>query len=213
MFDVVEWDIDRLIPYARNPRKNDDAVPKLAGLIKEFGFKVPVVARSDGEVIDGHLRLKAAKYLGITKVPVVLTDEWSEAQVKAFRIAVNKAAEWADWDYDLLKLELEDLKNLDFDLDLIDFNIEDLPILDIKDNSESQKDKETSVLVESSTLDELAPSEEEKQHFLNKKILVEFSGGKDSSATALWAKYFFPENEIELMFCDMGADFTGMSFF
>jgi DNA modification methylase len=93
----------------------------MAGLIKEFGFKVPVVIRSDGEVIDGHLRLKAARQLGMEKVPVVLADEWTPAQVKAFRLAVNRSAEWAEWDDELLKLELDDLKLEDFDLDLIGF--------------------------------------------------------------------------------------------
>ena len=119
---IEYWAIDRLIPYARNPRKNDDAVPKMAGLIKEFGFKVPIVARSDGEVIDGHLRLKAAHKLGLKEVPVVLADEWTPAQVKAFRLAVNKSAEWAEWDEELLKLELDELKLDDFDLPLIGFD-------------------------------------------------------------------------------------------
>lgn len=119
---IEYWSIDRLIPYARNPRKNDDAVPKMAGLIKEFGFKVPVVIRSTGEVIDGHLRLKAAQRLGLTEVPVVLADEWTPAQVKAFRLAVNRSAEWADWDEELLKLELEELKLEDYDLELIGFD-------------------------------------------------------------------------------------------
>lgn len=119
---VEYWDIDRLIPYARNPRRNDDAVPKMAGLIREFGFKVPVVIRSTGDVIDGHLRLKAAQMLGMTQVPVVLADEWTPAQVKAFRLAVNKSAEWAEWDDELLKLELDDLKLEDFDLELIGFD-------------------------------------------------------------------------------------------
>ena len=119
---VEMWPIEKLVPYARNPRKNDDAVPRMAGLIREFGFKVPVVARSDGSVVDGHLRLKAASYLGMPQVPVVLADEWTEAQVKAFRIAVNKSAEWADWDDDLLKLEIEDLQDLGFDMNLIGFD-------------------------------------------------------------------------------------------
>lgn len=116
---IEQWPIEKLTPYARNPRKNDEAVPKMAGLIREFGFKVPIVARSDGTVIDGHLRLKAASYLGMPQVPVVLADEWTEAQVKAFRIAVNKSAEWAEWDDELLALEVEDLKDAGFDLDLI----------------------------------------------------------------------------------------------
>ena len=122
--NVENWDINRLIPYARNPRKNDEAVPKMAGLIREFGFKVPIVARSDGSVVDGHLRLKAAKMLGLKEVPVVLADEWSEAQVKAFRLAVNRSAEWAEWDDELLKLELDDLRLADYDLDLIGFEDE-----------------------------------------------------------------------------------------
>ena len=121
---IEYWDIEKLIPYARNPRKNDEAVPKMAGLIKEFGFKVPVIIRSSGDVIDGHLRLKAAWSLGMTQVPVVLADEWTPAQVKAFRLAVNRSAEWAEWDDELLKLELDDLKLEDFDLDLIGFDAE-----------------------------------------------------------------------------------------
>lgn len=145
---IEYWDIDRLIPYARNPRKNDDAVPKMAGVIKEFGFKVPIVARSTGEVIDGHLRLKAARQLGMTEVPVVLADEWTPAQVKAFRLAVNRSAEWAEWDEELLKLELDDLKLEDFDLDLIgfdDFQLEDVPAEGLTDPDEVPEAPEQSV--------------------------------------------------------------------
>jgi len=90
--------------------------------IREFGFKIPVLARSNGEVVDGHLRLKAAKKLGLVETPVILCDEWSEAQVKAFRLLVNRSASWAKWDEDLLALELQDLKALDFDLDLTGFD-------------------------------------------------------------------------------------------
>ena len=123
---IEYWDIERLQPYARNPRRNDEAVPRMAGLIREFGFRVPVIIRSSGEVIDGHLRLKAAWSLGMTQVPVVIADDWSEAQVKAFRLAVNRSAEWAQWDDDLLKLELEDLRLADFDLELIGFDVDEL---------------------------------------------------------------------------------------
>ena len=66
---IEHWPLDRLIPYARNPRKNDHVVDRMASSIAEFGFKVPVLARSSGEVIDGHLRLKAAQKLDITKSP------------------------------------------------------------------------------------------------------------------------------------------------
>ncbi len=88
--EVETWKIDRLVPYVRNPRKNDEAVGKMAASITEFGFKIPVLARSSGEVVDGHLRLKAALKLGLTEIPVVLCDEWTPAQVKAFRLLVNR---------------------------------------------------------------------------------------------------------------------------
>ena len=92
------WSIDRLVFYARNPRKNDAVVDRMCSSIREFGFKIPVLARSDAEVVDGHLRLKAAKKLRITEVPVILCDEWTPAQVKAFRLMVNRSVAWAEWD-------------------------------------------------------------------------------------------------------------------
>src|SRR3954453_6111258 len=119
---IQTWPIDKLIFYARNPRKNDAAVDRMCGSIREFGFKVPVLARSDGEVIDGHLRLKAAKKLGIAEVPVILCDEWTPAQVKAFRLMVNRSVEWAAWDEELLALELEEIQGLDYDLSLTGFD-------------------------------------------------------------------------------------------
>src|SRR5579863_8232226 len=108
-FQIQTWHIDRFVPYARNPRKNDAAVDLMCGSIREFGFKIPVLARSDGTVVDGHLRLKAARKLGITEVPVILCDEWTPQQVKAFRLLVNRSVAWADWDEELLTLELKEL--------------------------------------------------------------------------------------------------------
>src|SRR2546429_6043533 len=106
--NIQQWPIGKLVFYARNPRKNDSAVDRMCSSIREFGFKVPVLARSDGEVVDGHLRLKAARKLGLTEIPVILCDEWTPAQVKAFRLLVNRSATWADWDEELLTLELLD---------------------------------------------------------------------------------------------------------
>src|SRR4051794_23904802 len=120
--ELQSWPIDKLIFYARNPRKNDSAVDRMCGSIREFGFKIPVLARSSGEVVDGHLRLKAARKLNIAEVPVILCDEWTEAQVKAFRIMVNRSVTWADWDEELLSLELQELNAQDFDLSLTGFN-------------------------------------------------------------------------------------------
>lgn len=80
------------------------------------------MVRSDGEVVDGHLRLKAARKIGIAEIPVILCDEWTQAQVKAFRLLVNRSATWADWDEELLALELQEIQEADFDLDLTGFN-------------------------------------------------------------------------------------------
>ncbi len=133
------WAIDRLVFYARNPRKNDAVVDRMCSSIREFGFKIPVLARSDGEVVDGHLRLKAAQKLRITEVPVILCDEWSAAQVKAFRLMVNRSVTWAQWDDELLALELQELNEADFDLSLTGFDpkeIDDL-LLDPGDDDQA----------------------------------------------------------------------------
>src|SRR5712691_10823111 len=124
--EVQMWPIEKLIFYARNPRKNDKVVDRMVASLRIFGFKIPVLARSDGEVVDGHLRLKAARKLEIREVPVILCDEWSPAQVKAFRLLVNRSVSWADWDEELLALELKDLQELDLDLDLTGFDVHEI---------------------------------------------------------------------------------------
>jgi len=121
MLTVETWPVTRLIPYARNPRKNDAVVDQMCGAIKEFGFRVPIVARSDGTVVDGHLRLKAARRMGMTDVPVALADDLTEAQIRAFRLLANRSAAWAAWDDELLALEFQDLRGLGFDLGLTGF--------------------------------------------------------------------------------------------
>ena len=140
---IQSWHIDRFVPYARNPRKNDAAVDRMCASIREFGFKIPVLARSDGAVVDGHLRIKAARKLGswpggdITGLPVILCDEWSEAQVKAFRLMVNRSVGWAEWDDDLLSVELQELAAADFNLELTGFDpreLEDLLTLPENDD-------------------------------------------------------------------------------
>ncbi len=118
---VEHWPTDKLIDYARNPRKNDHAVDQMASVITEFGFRIPVVAKSTGELVDGHLRLKAARKLGLASVPVVLADDLTPAQIKAFRLLANRSATWAAWDEELLGLELTELKDAGFDLGLTGF--------------------------------------------------------------------------------------------
>src|SRR5579862_8399807 len=119
---IEYWPIERLVEYPRNPRKNDSAVERMCVSIREFGFTIPCLVRSNGEVVDGHLRLKAARKIGITEIPVILCDEWTPAQVRAFRLMVNRSVNWAAWDEELLALELQELKESDFDLDLTGFD-------------------------------------------------------------------------------------------
>src|ERR1700674_3853103 len=132
---IEYWPIDKLVFYARNPRKNDSAVDRMCSSIREFGFKIPVLARSDGEVVDGHLRLKAARKLGITEVPVILCDEWTPAQVKAFRLMVNRSVAWAEWDLDALALEFGELKELEFDLSLTGFDAREIDAFTLTPNA------------------------------------------------------------------------------
>ena len=113
-------------PYPNNPRINDDAVDTVAGSIKEFGFRQPIVVDSDSVIICGHTRFKAAKKLGLEKVPVHVAQDLSPEQIKAYRIADNKSAELAEWNYDLLPIELADLQSCNYDLGLLGFDQDEL---------------------------------------------------------------------------------------
>lgn len=110
--DVQQADIDSVIPYARNPRKNEKAVDKVAASIKEFGFRQPIVVDSEKVVIAGHTRLEAAKKLNLSQVPIHIAEGLTEAQVKAYRLADNRVSQEAEWDIDLLKLELSELDDI-----------------------------------------------------------------------------------------------------
>jgi DNA modification methylase len=120
------WPIDRLKPYANNPRHNDKAVESVARSLQEFGFRQTIVVDEAGVIIVGHTRYKAAIKLGLETVPVHVATGLTPAQVKAYRLADNKTAEIADWNYDLLPIELSQLRDLDFDLGLIGFDQDEL---------------------------------------------------------------------------------------
>lgn len=109
-------------PYDKNPRKNDGAVDMVANSIKEFGFKVPIIVDKNNIIVAGHTRHKAAKKLGLKEVPVIIADDLTDEQIKAFRLADNKVGEIAEWDFDLLGEELDNL--LHFDIDMEDFGFE-----------------------------------------------------------------------------------------
>jgi site-specific DNA-methyltransferase (adenine-specific) len=118
--------ISDIKPYPNNPRQNDDAVEAVARSIGEFGFRQPIVVDTDLVVICGHTRLKAAQRLGLTEVPIVIATDLSPEQIKAYRLADNKTAELARWDYDLLPIEWGDLRDGGFDLSLLGFDPDEL---------------------------------------------------------------------------------------
>ena len=127
---IIEKNIAEITPYEHNPRKNDEAVDKVAASIKEFGFKQPIVVDKDGIIIVGHTRYKAAKELGLETVPVLVADDLSEEQAKAYRLADNKTNEFAGWDFEMLDTELFDISNVDMSKfgfeEIGDFDIDDL---------------------------------------------------------------------------------------
>ena len=115
-----------LRPYDNNPRLNDDAVPAVAASIREFGFRQPIVVDADGVIICGHTRYKAALHLGLEKVPVHVAKDLTPEQIKAYRIADNQTASLAEWNYELLPIELTDLQACNHDLGLLGFDADDL---------------------------------------------------------------------------------------
>ena len=124
--NVTTKNINEIKPYEANPRINDDAVEAVAASLKEFGFRQPIVVDADGVIIVGHTRWKAAKKLGLAKVPVHVAKDLSPEQIKAYRIADNKTGELAEWDFDLLPIELKDLQDSDYDLNLLGFDDDEL---------------------------------------------------------------------------------------
>lgn len=140
--NIKDMPISDLKEYESNPRHNDGAVDAVAASIKEFGFKVPIVIDRDGVIVAGHTRIKAARKLGLETVPCIIADDLTPEQIKAFRLADNKTAELAEWDFDLLAKELEDLS--DFDMSAFGFDdlgLEDVP--DMEDDDVPDLDEES----------------------------------------------------------------------
>lgn len=116
MKQIIEVNVGDLIPYENNPRKNDEAVDKVALSISAFGFKVPIVIDKDNVIVTGHTRLKAAKKLGLKTVPCIRADDLTEEQIRAYRLADNKVAEFSSWDDEKLLQELDALGDMDMSL-------------------------------------------------------------------------------------------------
>ena len=119
---IIEKNINELTPYENNPRKNDKSVDYVANSISQFGFKVPIVINSNGVIVAGHTRYKAAVKLKMDSVPCIIADDLSEEQIKAFRLADNKVGEFSEWDFNFLNGELDEI--LDIDMSDFGFNLD-----------------------------------------------------------------------------------------
>lgn len=130
LLTVEQWPLGRLIPYARNPRKNLGAVDKVAASLKEFGWKQPIVVDVHDVIVVGDTRLRAARKLGLKTAPVVVARDLTPAQCKAYRLADNRTNEEAEWDKALLNLELEDLRLEGYGLSVTGFDDQEMRSLE-----------------------------------------------------------------------------------
>ena len=135
--DIIYKNVDELIPYVNNPRHNENAVDAVASSIKNFGFKQPIVIDNKNEIVAGHTRLLASKKLGLEEVPVIIADDLSEGQIRAYRLADNKVSELSEWDYNMLGLELEEI-----DIDMTDFGFDEITIDDFNEEFELNNNEE-----------------------------------------------------------------------
>jgi len=137
---IICKNLAEISPYINNPRHNEKGIDKVAASIKEFGFKVPIIIDSTGSVIAGHTRILAAQKLSLTSVPCVVADDLTEAQIKAFRIADNKVAEFFTWDDELLLEEFQALRDRDFDVSLTGFDLGDIELIEQESGDGGAKD-------------------------------------------------------------------------
>lgn len=117
---IQMMELEKLVPYANNPRNNEKAVDAVAESIKQFGFRNPIIVDPELVIISGHTRRLAAMKLGLKTVPVYIDADMTEQQKKAFRLADNRVAELATWDKELLKNEIADI----IDVNLSDFGFD-----------------------------------------------------------------------------------------
>lgn len=143
---IVEIDINKIKPYEKNPRKNDDAVKYVKASIEEFGFKIPLVVDKNNTIVAGHTRYKAAMQIGMKKIPCIVADDLTEEQIKAFRIVDNKTSEFSSWDFPELENQLEDI----ISIDMKSFGFEEIESIDMSDfftEKDEIKEKKQNVIV------------------------------------------------------------------
>jgi len=191
--------IGEIIPYDKNPRKNDKAVDVLSKSIKEFGFKVPIVLDKDNIIVTGHTRLKAAMKLGMQEVPIIWADDLTPKQIKAFRIMDNKSQEHSYWDYGLLKQELFELKDLGVSLDLTGFSQDEIDFFNPKEDGQANNAYE-----EWRRSGVLEYGNEDKTgyktillHFKTEKDIRKFSELINQTITNKTKYLWFPKQEVD----------------
>lgn len=133
---IINIDIDKIIPYEKNPRRNDDAVDAVAESIRQCGYRAKIIVDENMVVLAGHTRLKALKKLGVQMCEVQVEDDLSDEQKRKYRLLDNKASENAKWDFELLAGELDGLDFGDFDFG---FELPDTNALDLDGEGENQE--------------------------------------------------------------------------
>lgn len=167
--EIINKKLEELKPYEKNPRRNDNAVQYVKKSIEEFGFKVPIVIDKDGVIVTGHTRYKACKELGIKEIPCVIADDLTEDQIKAFRIADNKVADYSFWDEELLKEEILDLKLNDYDI--LNTGMTDIDIMVLMSDVDPVKYDD----------DEYSDYIDKAENFLEKKrVIITYSGENET---------------------------------
>lgn len=160
--EIVNKKIEELIPYENNPRNNDNAIEYVKNSIKKFGFKVPLVIDKNNVIVTGHTRYKASKELGLKEVPCIIADDLTDKQIQAFRIADNKTNDMAEWNDDLLAIELKDVLD---DIDMTDFGFGDFELSMLMDDMEPEKYDDDLIKEYSSNSDEF---------LANKRIIITY---------------------------------------
>lgn len=160
--EIVNKKIEDLIPYENNPRNNDNAIEYVKNSIKKFGFKVPLVIDKNNVIVTGHTRYKASKELGLKEVPCIIADDLTDKQIQAFRIADNKTNDMAEWNDDLLAIELKDVLA---DIDMTDFGFGDFELSMLMDDMEPEKYDDDLIKEYSSNSDDF---------LANKRIIITY---------------------------------------
>lgn len=185
--EVVYRKVEDLIPYARNARVHDEQqITKLAASIREFGFTLPILIDKDNGILCGHGRVLGAKKAGLDEIPCVVCADWKDAKKRAYILADNRLTQDSYWDYDILKIEVEDLKSQDFDVSAIGFDYDEIDKIiseELDDSFFGDIEGDASFVSFSITLTFPKPFEDDVKAFI-KKV------GKDAIEDKIieWAK-------------------------